>query len=55
MKWTLLLNSTFEPLMVVSWKKAITLVVLEKVEVVEEYDRLVRGITFALRLPRSFD
>ena len=51
MQWTLLLNSTFEPLMVVSWKKAITLVVLDKVEVIEEYDRLVRGITFALRLP----
>jgi 5-methylcytosine-specific restriction endonuclease McrA len=51
MKWTLLLNSTFEPLMVVSWKKAITLVILEKVEVVEEYERMVRGVRLALKLP----
>lgn len=49
--WTLLLNSTFEPLMVVSWKKALSLLVLEKVEVVEEYDRIIRGVTLALRLP----
>jgi 5-methylcytosine-specific restriction endonuclease McrA len=51
MEWTLLLNSTFEPLMVVSWKKAIILVILEKVEVISEYDRKVRGVSVALRLP----
>ena len=51
MQWTLLLNSTFEPLIVVPWKKAITMVLLEKVEVIEEYQRLVRGVTRALRLP----
>ncbi len=49
--WTLLLNSTFEPLMVVSWKKAITMLMLGKVEVVEEYDRLIRGVSLALTLP----
>jgi len=43
MRWTLLLNSTFEPLRVVPWKKAVIMVVLEKVEVVEEYDRVIRG------------
>jgi len=49
--WTLLLNATFEPLMVISWKKAAVMVILEKVEVVEEYDRILRGVTVALRLP----
>ena len=51
MQWTLLLNSTFEPLIVVPWKKAITMVLLEKVEVIEEYERWIRGVTLALRLP----
>ncbi len=51
MEWTLLLNSTFEPLKVVSWKKAIIMVMLGKVEVVEEYERIIRGISFAIRLP----
>ncbi len=49
--WTLLLNSTFEPLMVVSWKKALILLMLGKVEVVEEYDRIIHGVSLALRLP----
>ena len=51
MEWTLLLNSTFEPLRVVYWKKAVVMVLLERVEVIEEYDRMIRGICFALRLP----
>ena len=51
MEWTLLLNSTFEPLKVVSWRKAIVMVLLDKVEVIEEYDRIIRGISFAVRLP----
>ena len=50
-EWTLLLNSTFEPLKVVSWKKAIVMVLLGKVEIIEEYDRSIRGISFTLRLP----
>jgi 5-methylcytosine-specific restriction endonuclease McrA len=49
--WTLLLNATFEPLMVISWKKAVVMVILDKVEVVEEYERILRGVSFALRLP----
>lgn len=51
MKWTLLLNSTFEPLKIVTWKKAIIMVMLEKVEVLEEYERMIRGVSFTLRLP----
>jgi 5-methylcytosine-specific restriction endonuclease McrA len=51
MEWTLLLNSTFEPLRVVPWKKAVIMVMLGRVEVVEEYERMIRGVSFALRLP----
>lgn len=51
MEWTLLLNSTFEPLKVVSWKKAIIMVMLGKVEVIEEYEKMIRGVRFAIKLP----
>ena len=48
---TLLLNTTFEPLGVVSWKKAVTLMFLEKVEVISEYDREIRSVSTLVRLP----
>lgn len=51
MEWTLLLNSTFEPLRVVTWRKAILLVMLGKVEVIEEYERFIRGIRLSIPLP----
>lgn len=47
----LLLNMTYEPLHVISWRRAIRLLTLGKVEVVEESDREVRSMTFAIRLP----
>lgn len=51
MEQTLLLNITYEPLRIISWKRAITLLSMGKVEVVEEYDREIRSITFSLKLP----
>lgn len=51
MEKTLLLNITYEPLQVISWQKAITLLTLGKVEVVEEYDRDVRSVSFSIKLP----
>jgi len=51
MEQTLLLNTTFEPVSVVSWRKAVTLVFLEKVEVLEEYDREIRGVARNIRQP----
>lgn len=51
MEWTLLLNSTFEPLRVVTWRKAILLVMLGKVEVIEEYERTIRGLRLSIPLP----
>ena len=43
MQPALLLNATYEPLVVVSWKKAITMVLLGKAEVLEAQDALVRS------------
>jgi 5-methylcytosine-specific restriction endonuclease McrA len=51
MTQVLLLNTTFEPLRVITWQRAITLLTLGKVEVVEETDREIRSVSFVIRLP----
>lgn len=51
MEQTLVLNATYEPLRIVSWQKAITLLFQEKVEVIACYDREIRGVTVRVQLP----
>jgi len=51
MEHTLLLNATYEPLKVIPWKRAVTLLFQGKVEVLEVYDREVRGIRLSFHLP----
>jgi 5-methylcytosine-specific restriction endonuclease McrA len=51
MEQTLLLNATYEPLKVVHWQKAVTLLCQGKVEVVEVYDREIRAVRFSFKLP----
>ncbi len=51
MELTLLLNSTYEPLRVINWKKAITLLCQGKVEVLEVYEREIRGVSITFKLP----
>jgi len=51
MNQVLLLNLTYEPLRVISWRRAIRLLTLGKVEVLEESDAEVRSMTFVIRLP----
>jgi 5-methylcytosine-specific restriction endonuclease McrA len=51
MQQVLLLNITYEPLKVINWKKAITLFLLEKVEVLEEYNREIHSVSFTIKLP----
>jgi len=51
MERALLLNATYEPLRVVSWKKAIVMLTLGKAEVVETYDRVIHGVSFSIKLP----
>ena len=48
---TLLLNATFEPLGIVPWKKAISLIFLHKVEVLSEYDREIKSVSSSVKLP----
>lgn len=48
---TLLLNATFEPISILSWQRAMTLLVSGKVEVVDEYDREVRSVRLSFRVP----
>ena len=50
MNATLLLNASYEPLRIISWKKALTLLFAGKVEVIDEYDHQVHAITFAIKL-----
>ena len=51
MERTLLLNATFEPLKIISWQRAITLLTQGKVEVIDFYDRDIRGISITFKLP----
>jgi 5-methylcytosine-specific restriction endonuclease McrA len=51
MTHVLLLNATYEPLRVISWQRAIRLLTLGKVEVLEETDREIRSVSFVIRLP----
>lgn len=51
MERVLLLNATYEPLRVISWKRAVTLLTLGKVEVLETYEREVRSVTLVIQLP----
>ncbi len=51
MDHTLLLNATFEPMKVIPWQRALTLLVLEKVELVEPYAAVVRSVSLEMALP----
>jgi len=51
MERTLILNASYEPLLVVSWRKAVCLLYAEKVEVLAEYDRFISSVSFSLKLP----
>jgi 5-methylcytosine-specific restriction endonuclease McrA len=51
MEQVLLLNLSYEPLKVIDWRKAITLLCLGKVEVIEEYGRNIHSVSVTIRLP----
>jgi 5-methylcytosine-specific restriction endonuclease McrA len=48
---TLLLSQGYEPIKVISWQRAITLLSLGKVEVIEEYDASIRAVTLVIKIP----
>jgi len=49
---TLVLNASYEPIRLISWERAIYYLVLEKADVVTEYDRVVRSTTLTIKLPK---
>jgi 5-methylcytosine-specific restriction endonuclease McrA len=48
---TLVLSQSFEPIKIVSWQRAITLLFLGKVEVIEEYDRNIKTTSIVIKVP----
>jgi 5-methylcytosine-specific restriction endonuclease McrA len=48
---TLVLSASYEPMATISWRRAITLLTLGKVEVLECYDRDVRSPSVVIKLP----
>lgn len=48
---TLVLNASYEVLKIVSWKRALVWYFLDKVEIIEEYDREVRTPNLKIRVP----
>lgn len=51
MQTVLLLNSSFEPLRIIPWQRAVTLFFLGKVEVVEEYEHDIRSVSLVIKAP----
>lgn len=51
MNATLLLNAGFEPVKVISWQRAVTLLVLGKAELLEAYEGEVRSASHAIDMP----
>jgi len=47
----LLLNRNYEPMSVVSARKAVVLFYLQKVEIIERHDAVVRSVTISIPLP----
>ena len=48
---TLLLNSTYEPLRIISWQRAVTMVYLDKAEIIRSYESLLRSVSLTMQAP----
>ena len=49
---TLVLDMSYMPVAKVNWQRAVTLLFLGKVEVIEEYeDREIKSVTFSIKMP----
>ena len=51
MEATLLLSASYEPIKVISWKRAVVLSILGKVEVMERYASVIHSPSLSMRLP----
>lgn len=50
-KSVLLLNASYEPMRVISWKRAICLFFAGKAEVIEEYEHQIRSVSLVIQAP----
>ena len=48
---TLVLSQGYEPVEIVSWQRALTLMFLGKAEVIEEYDRNIKTTSLLIKIP----
>jgi len=48
---TLLLTQGYEPVKIIPWQRAMTLLVLDKVDIVEEYDAEIRATSLIIKVP----
>lgn len=48
---TLVLSQGYEPIKVISWQRAIALLSLGKIEVIEEYDHNIRSVSLVIKVP----
>jgi 5-methylcytosine-specific restriction endonuclease McrA len=48
---TLVLSQSYEPIKIVAWQRAITLLFLGKAEVIEEYDRNIKTTSLVIKIP----
>jgi 5-methylcytosine-specific restriction endonuclease McrA len=48
---TLVLSQGYEPVRVISWQRAITMISLGKVEIIEEYDGFIRSTSVVVKVP----
>ncbi len=51
MDHVLLLSISYEPIKVIDWRKALTMLFLGKVEVIEEYCSDIHSVSFTIKLP----
>lgn len=47
----LMLDQSYQPHRIITWQRAITLLFQDKVEVLEEYDEEIRGVTIVIKMP----
>lgn len=48
---TLLLSQGYEPIKIISWQRAMILLTLAKVDIVEEYDAEIRAMSMIVKVP----
>ena len=49
---TLVLNASYEPVQLIDWQKAVYMIYTDKAEVVSTYDKVVRSVSQAIKLPK---